>query len=106
MGRRSKTQPRTAAEIEYEIIEQAEHHALLVNDLQDALLAGENTRSYREAIAAIGDKIHRLRTRLEEVKSSELQQRRASTATLAAEMLAESHRRHRILLADYQIPNL
>jgi hypothetical protein len=61
MARPRKPATRTTAEIEALIAEEDEQLALLRRDLRDAMIAGEDTRPYRAALAETEANITRLR---------------------------------------------
>jgi hypothetical protein len=104
MGRPSKQRWRSPAEVEVEIAQEVAQHDLLQRDLRDALVAGENTRPYRHALAETGEKIAKLRATLAGLEAAEAERRRAFAASTAAEIAAESHRRHVDLLARLDAP--
>jgi hypothetical protein len=92
------------ADIEAEIAEEMAQEHLLERDLKDALLAGENTRPYRHALDEIGKKIAHLRQNLMAAHEAEAERRYALSAATAAEISAESGRRHVELLARLDAP--
>jgi hypothetical protein len=105
MGRPAKARFRAPADIEEEIAREAAQHAALQSDLRDALLAGENTAPYREAIAAIGEKILSLRTTLEAGRQADEGRRLAVAAEEVGQIVAEAERRHAALLEGLQVPS-
>ncbi len=83
----------TPAEIMVEIEEEAALHAALQKDLNEALLAGENTRPYRANIGELGEKIARLRRQHEAALQAEADRRRAVVASTAREIADGACRR-------------
>jgi hypothetical protein len=104
MGRPAKQKWRSPEEIKAAIVEEVAQHDLLQRDLRDALVAGEDSRPYRQAIAETGEKIAKLRATLAGLEAAEAERRRAFAASTAAEIAAESHRRHVDLLARLDAP--
>lgn len=104
MGRPAKVRLRTAAQIDEDIAAEVAQHALLLRDLGDALLAGENTAPYRGAIAAIGEKIRSLRAALDEINEAEEARRSAEALRNASEIFGEAERRHVALVDGLKIP--
>jgi len=104
MGRPARQRLPSPAELKAAIAEEVAQHDLLQRDLRDALVAGEDTRPYRQALAEIGEKIAKLRAKLAGLEATEAERRQALTAATAAEIAAESRRRHVDLLARLDVP--
>lgn len=104
MARPRKNPARTPADIMAEIADEEAHHALLVRDLRDALLAGEDTRSYRRALAETEVSITALRAALDELRHTESAQRQMASEAEAAAITAEAHARHAALLEPLAPP--
>jgi hypothetical protein len=96
----------TPAEIEAEIKEEAELHAALQRDLNDALLAGEDTRPYRANIGELGEKIARLRRQHDAAVQAEADRRRAVVASTAREIAAGACRRVEAVLENLNAPSI
>jgi hypothetical protein len=96
----------TPAEIEAEITEEAELHAALQKDLNDALLAGEDTRPYRANIGELGEKIARLRRQHDAALQAEADRRRAVVASTAREIAAGACRRVDAALENLKAPSI
>jgi hypothetical protein len=104
MARPRKNPAQSAQAIEAEIAEEVDQHALLQRDLRDALIAGENTRPYRQALAEIAGKIENLQVRISALRQAEDDRRHVMTAATAEEITAEAVRRHGALLARLDVP--
>ena len=106
MARPRKNSAQSAQAIEAEIAEEAAQHALLQRDLTEALVAGENTRPYRQALAEIGRKIEHLHAKMGAIRQAEDDRRHALTVTTAEEITAEAMRRHADMMARLDAPAL
>jgi hypothetical protein len=105
MGRPSKQRWRSPAEVGVEIAQEVAQHDLLQRDLRDALVAGENTRPYRHALAETGEKIANLRATLAGLIEAEAARRHAVASATARQIAAESGRRHVALMAQLDAPS-
>jgi CHASE3 domain sensor protein len=105
MGRPAKQKLRSPVEIEAEIADDLAQHALLHSDLRDALIAGEDTRPYRQAIVEIGEKVADLRNTLAGLNEAESERRRTLAAATALEIAGEAQRRHAELMSRLQVPS-
>lgn len=104
MARPRKSPMLMIADIEAEIAEEVAQKALLERDLNDALVAGENTQPYRQALEEIGKKIARLKQNLTAAHETEAERRYALTADTARDITAASVRRYIDFLARLDAP--
>ncbi len=104
MARPRKNPARTPAEIEAKIQEEEEQSALLARDLRDALVAGEDTRSYRKALATTEATIASLRAALDEHRQAESARRHSACAAEASAIAGEAHARFDALLKPLAPP--
>jgi len=93
-----------ADDLRAEIESERTQLALLSADLRDALVAGENTAPYRQAIGALGKTISALEQKLAAAEAAAIARRQAIREVTATEIVAESASRHAAIVAAFAPP--
>ena len=104
MARVTQRKGLTLAEVEAAIAVEIKQQALLQDDLQEALVAAEDTRPFRKALAEIAESLRRLQLERFNLEQEAAAQQRASITSTAREVLYEAHQRHADLLSTLVLP--
>ncbi len=104
MKRPRAARPMSIDDLKAELAGEVQHRKSLAADLNDAVLAAEETAPYRANIAATDKVIAALEHKLAEAEHAEAAQRSATIQATAHEITIESARRHAALMEALMPP--